>query len=258
MNNDEYLAALKRALSGMDRAAREEILREIRSHIEELGAGESLHDRFGSAQELAAGYLDGEPLPEPASRKVLGVGKKLLMGLGALTVAALALPALLYWILPEDDFDYADENAAELQIDSANWRSVEWSEPLQLRIDQAHVVLYWHDQSRISWSCDRAERPPPVPGQALEIRHDNCLIYLPVQAVALDISQAGVVLVRPRADTQIEIRQANLRIAEDQSGHRYQLDLHQAESDSFNSREDAQTLIAIAGREAMVERYEYR
>ena len=55
MNNNEYVAALNKALIGMDESSRADIIRELESHANESDT--LLSGRFGPPDELAKQYL---------------------------------------------------------------------------------------------------------------------------------------------------------------------------------------------------------
>ena len=74
MNNNQYITALRTALSGLDNMSRNDIVQEIQSHAKE--SGDTLCERFGNPEEFAQQYMEGEVLAKPLGSKVLGVSKK--------------------------------------------------------------------------------------------------------------------------------------------------------------------------------------
>jgi uncharacterized membrane protein len=62
MSNQQYLKALKRALGNLKKHNRDEIIKEIQSHIQDIGESESLENKFGNVNTLAKKYLGDVPL----------------------------------------------------------------------------------------------------------------------------------------------------------------------------------------------------
>ena len=80
MTNNQYITALKKALSGLDRASRNDIIQEIQGSAAESTA--PLIERFGAADELAKQYLDGVIVAKPIAEKIWGLSKKLFIAIG--------------------------------------------------------------------------------------------------------------------------------------------------------------------------------
>lgn len=258
MNNEKYITALKHALAGMKRESREEILREIRSHMEDAQGTDSLEARFGPVSELAQQYLDGEPLPKSLPSKLASLGKTALLGIGGIALACLLLVAGLFWMYSGDQFDYTDEKALADEVADVGWLSRNWPGSVTLEVDQAHAVLYWHDKSELRWHCKGRDELDPVPGSVLKIRHGFCLLYLPLQTTNLKVSQSDVVLIRPRASVEAEINQASLRIAAEAGHYRYDFKLINSEAVDFQSIPDAPVVVAVEANESSIGMYEYR
>lgn len=257
MNQKQYLDALKKALKGIDRQTRDNILLEIKGLISELSTQESIEEHFGSPSELAKQYLDGENIPPTVGKKVMGLGKKIFLAIGiGITVLILAL-VLFGWYFNQDSFNYADPNAKQLNTKAVNWNTVEWNSDINIEIEQGRAVLYWHDKSSISWNCGDNQNLNPTPNKTLKIRHDQCLIFLPKQAIKITAHQSDVVLVKPQAITNISLNQSKLRIAE--KGVKYKLEINAIRSaiGDFTSYDDASTILNIKSEESQVERYEY-
>ncbi|MGH1541771.1 MAG: HAAS signaling domain-containing protein [Arenicella sp.] len=255
MNNHQYIKALKKALVNMDKQSRDDIVMEIQSHIEELGDQQSLQDRFGPAVQLAQQYLDGEQVVEPLQTKVVSVGRKVFLGIGIAVPLVIVLAVALIWWMSGDEFNYADETATELDSNDANWRSVSWDGDVDISIEQAKVVLYWHKAESVRWNCKQS--PNVMQGQ-LKIRHDSCLIFLPERLTKIDANQGSIVLVRPEKTVQMTVKQSDLRIAENGTQYRYDLTKNRSKVSGLVSHEGAGVDIAINAYESSIERYEYR
>lgn len=257
MNNNQYIAELKKSLSVMDSHAREQILREIQSHADEMNEGdESLISRFGNPQTLASQYLEDEELKPSISHKARGIGKTILLGIGIVASILIISIVILVKLYSGDEFNYADENAPELSMQNSNWTSIDWDHPLDIVVRQAQVVIYWQDKSAISWNC-KGDQIPQTEGQHIFIEHASCLIYLPKRASKLRALQASLVLVRPGNSTQIEVEQSNLRIAENGTAYGYQIKNKRSNIDAFESQSTANFQIDITANESTITRYEY-
>ena len=253
MTNNQYISALKKALSGLDKQSRNDIIQEIQSHAAESGT--PLSERFGSPEELANQYLEGEIIAKPVAKKILGIGKKVIAWIGISVVALIAAIALLVWFLSGDDFNYADENAAELTSTDVMWISKDWDAPLTVNMDQASAVFYWHDAKTVRWNCDADEQPTLDDG-VMKLRHSKCLVYLPKAALTLNADQSQMVIVRPQAELNISMEQASLKVAENGEKYRYEIESSRTRFDGLQSQDDAQYTLTIKAHESMIVEYE--
>lgn len=154
MTNSQYIAILEKALAGMDKQSRTDILLEIKSHAIELGDDDfSLMEQFGAPQELAKQYLDDATIAAPLTSRVSFWGKRLLLWFGAATTLVIAATAILVWYLTQDDFNFADEQSPQLQIESTGWTTNDWSQPIAMNLHQSQTTIYWHSEDQISWKC---------------------------------------------------------------------------------------------------------
>ena len=262
MNNQDYLKALKKALSGMNRTSRDEVLQEIQSHINESGVdGATLLERFGTPETLAQQYLEGETLRTPMSKTAGGIGKKILMIVGgAVLLLALLIALLVYWFSAED-FNYADEQAAELTSSERNWVDVSVDVsvdgPLVFSVDQSRAVFYWHDAATMRWSCKGENTPLKDEQGRYELRHKHCLVYLPQQPVTLDGHQTDIVLVKPQAEVTLKLRQSQLRMAENGMTYRYNIEAQRSTAADFKSDVKALLNINIEATESDLGFYEH-
>lgn len=253
MTNNQYISALKKALSGLDKQSRNDIIQEIQSHAAESGT--PLSERFGSPEELANQYLEGEIIAKPVAKKILGIGKKVIAWIGISVVALIAAIALLVWLMSGDDFNYADENAAELTSTDVMWISKDWDAPLTVNMDQASAVFYWHDAKTVRWNCDADEQPTLDDG-VMKLRHSKCLVYLPKAALTLNADQSQMVIVRPQAELNISMEQASLKVAENGEKYRYEIESSRTRFDGLQSQDDAQYTLTIKAHESMIVEYE--
>ena len=257
MNNEQYLKALAKALSTLDRKSREDILKEIQSHANELGDdNNSLLQRFGSPESLASEYLDGNNPPPGIGKKIYGIGAKVVSIIGVSLVALIALIALILWIISGDKFDYANESAEEI-TEISDWKTTEWDEALSVEVQQAHTVFYWNNNNTLRWHCRGREFPDLDNNGSLKIRHGFCIVYLPMVTTDLRVEQGNVVLVQPKANLNIEAEQSNVRIAENNATLEYQIDALHSDIGNFVSQDNALIRIEISTKESSIEHYKY-
>lgn len=252
MNNNQYISMLKKALAGLDKVSRNDIIAEIKSHAADSGA--SLIERFGPADELAKQYLDGEIIAKPISSKVWGLSKSLVKIIGIGVVAIIAFFAISAYFFTKDKFDYSDENASELT--EGSWQTLEWSSDLQLNTDQASVIIYWHDENNIRWKCDGSGLQKQAESNIM-IRQSHCYLYLPKVAISLNVEQSQVVLIKPQTSLTVNARQASIKIAEKGEKYKYETDTNLTKISHLQSTEDAKYILRFKTKESMVSKYKY-
>lgn len=254
MNNNQYIAALKKALGGMDSSSRNDIVQEIKSHAAESGT--PLIEHFGSPEELAKQYFDGEIVAKPVAKKILGIGKRLFTWIGIVVVVLIAAVSLFIWFMSGDEFNYADENASELAGAQTQWTKQDWDAPLHISLDQAFSVFYWHDAKEIRWSCVGNSGPVFNDDTTISFRHAKCLVYLPKNALTINADQTQLVLVSPQVSADISVTQTNLRIAENGIQYRYEMNAARSNFKGLESHQEAELAISIEANESMVSQYE--
>lgn len=254
MTNTQFITALKKALAGLDKTSRNDIVEEIKSHAIESGA--PLIEQFGTVEELASQYLDGEKIAKPFTSKIWGISKKLFMMVGLLVIGLIALIALLTYFFTKDKFDYADENAAELSSNLAQWESKAWSSEINFVIDQASVVMYWHDEASLRWKCD-GNGPQTLTDNSLKIRQSHCLIYLPKVATSLDIEQSQVVMIKPQVSLVAKTNQASIQLAENGEKYKYDLTMSRSKVEDLISDDEAKYTLQFEIKDSKISAYEY-
>jgi len=257
MNQKQYISALKKALKGIDSKSRDSILLEIEGLISELDIHESIEERFGSPSKLAKQYLEGEELSPTVGKKVMGIGKKVFLAIGiGITLLILGL-VLSAWYFSKDSFNYADTTAKQLDTKSISWNSVEWNSSIKIDLDQGRAILYWHDKPSIDWDCKGKQGIEPMANKAIRIRHNECLIFLPKQALEINVEQSEVVMIKPQVTTKLVLNQAKLRIAEKGERYKYEINATRSQVGDFVSHDDAEVIINILSEESSVKAYEY-
>ena len=257
MNQQQYLDALKKALKGIDRKSRNNILLEIKSLISELSTQESIEAHFGTPTELATQYLEGEKIAPTVGKKIMGIGKNIFVVIGiGITLLILGI-ILTAWYFSNDHFNYADTSAKELNKDGTNWHSVEWNSDINIDVEQGRAVIYWHDQASINWNCGDKQNLNPTANKILKIRHDQCILFLPKQALTVKGNQSDIVLVKPENPAKINLRQSKLRIAKNGGNYKLQINAVRSAIGDLSFDEKASIVISIDAEESQIERYEY-
>jgi hypothetical protein len=258
MTNSQYIAILEKAFAAMDKQSRADILLEIKSHANELGGDNfSLMAQFGDPQALAKQYLDDATISAPATSRVSFWGKRLLLSIGVASAFIITLTALLVWYFSQDDFNFADEQSSQLQIESSGWTTNDWTQPIDVNLHQSQATIYWHSEDQISWKC-KSDNPDFKPTEGkLDIRHKKCLVFLPRQPVRINITQASIVMIRPQANVSLTIEQGSLRIAENGTEYRYEIKKSRSYFDALQSNPSALVTIDVNATESMIEHYQY-
>lgn len=254
MNNQKFISTLKGALSGMDKSSRDDILQEIQSHAKE--SGDTLLERFGTPANLAKQYLEGEVVARPLSSKIWGISKKVFVVVGAFVLALILVVFLLIWWLGRDAFDYADESASELAETGASWVTVQAPDTLDINIEQASTVFYWHDEPTMRHSC-KGENPVELDGSKLTFSRSKCLVYLPKKVTTITAHQSQIVLVRPQHSLDLELVQSQLQIAENGTSYRYAIEATRTQFEELASVSEADVEIRIKSEEATISKYSY-
>jgi len=257
MNEQQYIKALKKALSGMESASRDNVIREIQSHITEAGASsaDDLEQRFGTPETLAQEYMEGQPTQTPISKKAGRFGKNILMVLGGSVLALILLiTGLVYWFSGEN-FDFANEEASELTDSDRAWQSAAVTSTPVITINQSRAVFYWHDAAEIRWSCKGESSPETDDANVYKIRHKNCLVYLPKQPVRIEGDQADVILIHPQSAIDLKLHQSQMRIAEKGSVYDYQVTAERSQVKGFSANSEATIQLTIEASESQLIHY---
>lgn len=251
------MEALQKHLQQLDSKTRQEILREIQSHIDESQCpDEALVERFGEPEKLAASYM--EDLPETqrkSTSRAKSMGKSLLMTLGGIVVATVVLSTLAYWYFSGDDFNYENQEAAELREGFGGWKSKKVTGKINLLAHQSQIIVYWHDKEEISWSCKSAD-DPAISESNIEISRDHCYLYLPQRESAISASQSQVVAITPKADININVHQSTLRIAEPDEGLSYNINNSDSWINDLKHNENASVSITVTADQSTVKPYQ--
>lgn len=255
MNQKRYLSALKSHLKPLGRAGAQPILDEIKALISDSNCpDDQLFERFGRPEELAARYLEGAPTTPPSllGRATRGV----LYSVGILFVLLLVAGYFIYQFFMGDRFNYADMSVPELSVQSGNWHHQPVDAGISIDVKQATLAIYWHDESTLSYKCEREEQIKAVDGE-FQILRDHCLMYLPKVPLSLTSRQAQIVLVQPGADLRMNAEMTAVRIAA--NGAEFELEANKRESkvEHVGQSEGADVLISLDAYQTSVTSYEY-
>ncbi len=255
MNNKTYLTKLEKCLSGLDKPSKQDILQEIKSYTNDSDS--PLIDRFGSPEELAKQYLDGVITAPKISKKIFNITKKLIIVMSLAFTALLLTVGIAAWYIAKDKFNYADINAKQLDTSSVVWKSIAAPSELNIHINHAKAVLYWHDKDTVTYQCSR-EKNQRIDSNVLKIHSDNCFLFVPKQTKSININAAKVVLVEPESSLDIKIDKTNLKIAENEKFYNYDITGERYKvSKNLRQSETAEITLSIEAFKATVEEYEY-
>ncbi|MFT5504471.1 MAG: hypothetical protein ACI845_000922 [Gammaproteobacteria bacterium] len=243
----------------MNAGSRGEILEEIQSHANEIDDNpKSLIEHFGSPEELAQQYLEGEIPKTQISSKFATVGRRFFITIGISVTAIVLISFFTIKMMNKDDFNYADVNSTEIQKNQTEWKTANWPDSNQIYIEQSRVVFYWHDEKTISWKCEGSANDSVDSATKLKLRHASCFIYLPqIKTPTISISQSSVVMVKPGNSVEIDMNQSSLRIAQNGAQYGYVLNTSQSDIDDFNSVKESPVQISIQANESSVSNYQF-
>ena len=164
---------------------------------------------------------------------------------------------IIAFIKPDHDdaFNYANEDAIQLTENRNQWSSIEWLEPIELVLDMSRAVFYWQATSELSWKCINKDGFDQGPTGEIVIRNNDCLLYLPANMASIRATQSDLVLVRPLAETQLEITQTTLRVSENSNTYNYDIEAKNSVIGSFESNPEAQLKLTIFAVESEISEY---
>lgn len=239
----------------MNSDSRDDILREITSYTNESDA--LLEERFGPVDELAKQYLEEEKTNPRLVDKTMMIGKRLIVIIAAAFLLIILASVLTIWYVSKDAFNYADLQSKELNIKNAKWTTQEWNSDLIININQSKVALYWNDNNQISWNC-KGEKDIAIENNTINIRHKNCLLFLPQQASTIHSDQGALVIVEPSADITIKAEQSSIAIAENDKAYSYEITGERMNvGEDLISKDDATAVIRVEAFEATIGLYSY-
>lgn len=256
MTAKQYFKELSKALSTLPKNQRQTIVMELKSTLNDADDYDSLVNRFGAVNELASQYLDGEDIKPTKTQVVKKNSKRVFMGIGVLASGVVAFGIIASQWFTKDPFDYSNREASELNPNNPEWQTISAKQLHSIEISQSKMAIYWHDKQQLKWQCQSAESSPEGVN-IIRFQQNNCLVYLPKQAIKMDIFQADVTLVEPAVDLNIKTRQARLRIAEGDEPVNYQFNLLKSQVNHLVSKEDAKVALIINATESQIEEYVY-
>ena len=193
---------------------------------------------------------------DPARMHQKGSTSRYLMIATTVLSLALIMATITFYRFKSDDpFNYADESASQLTENRNQWSSIEWTDPIEIVLDQTKAVFYWQTNSELSWKCNSKNGFDQGPSGEILIRHNDCFLTLPPHMASIKATQSELVLVRPQVDANIEITRTSLRIAENRLSYQYDIESKQSDIDTFESDDNARITLTIFAVESSVSEY---
>ncbi|MDP6968617.1 MAG: hypothetical protein QGG88_05825 [Gammaproteobacteria bacterium] len=226
MNNQQYLARLKKLLSSMPHQVRDEVLREIQSYLNDCGDQDmALLEKFGPPEKLAQQYLDGEVVHLTLLQKLSSKGRLGLSVFGAIVLVLVLIVTGLAYYYQRDAFNYADPQALAGATRDTKWLSAPWDGVSLIKVSQAEVVFYWHQQQQVRWTCDGnwLAQDQLIRNGTMVFQQAECLVYLPTRPARINVNQSKVTLIRPADHVDVKVSQSNIRIAQRSEGYQYNI-----------------------------------
>lgn len=254
MNKQNYLSELKKHLKPLGRQDRKTVLLEIEGLIADSQCEEhELIERFGSPSQLAAQYLEEKSVKNTSGMQ--RAANYFVYFVTALFLIILIGGILVYKSFVDDQFDYADENAEELDLNNAAWQKIPMDSPVALKLKQASVVVYWQEEDYAAFNCKRGA--VDLGGGRFSIEQDQCLLYLPVSETSIESVQSKLVLVRPQSDASLNIEQTTLRIADNDAQFNMILDKQESNVESIPTQVEADITLTITAKQSSILPYQY-
>ncbi len=254
MNKKNYLSELKKHLKPLGRQDRKTVLLEIEGLIADSQCEEhELIERFGSPSQLAAQYLEGKSV-----KKISGMHRManyLVYSITALFLIIVIGGVFVYKSFVVDQFDYADEGAAELDLNNAAWQKIPLDSPIALKLKQADVVIYWQDEDYAAFNCKRGA--VDLGDGRFSLEQDQCLLYLPVSETSIESVQSKLVLVRPQSAVIMNLEQTSLRIADNDAQFNMILNKQETNLEPIPTQVEADITLTITAKQSSIVPYRY-
>jgi len=266
MKTESYIKELKKHLSLLDRAKREEIVKEIESYVDEKNADyELLVERFGKPEDLAKNYLEDVPVEEQKVNSFLKKLKNMTLTVIIFLIVVISIIAVAVYFMTKDPFDYSKYSALTI-MEKIEVPWIELNTIEKFDIAQSKVVVYWSDEKIVKVSCKNSGCDEDDENNCLEsknilkegsfiIKQSSCYLSLPKEKIDIKTYQSKLILIEPNA-VNINSKQSKIEIAEGQNSYNYTLLDKQSSIDSFDSTKDG---ILIEGElyQSKMARYKY-
>ena len=82
--------------------------------------------------------------------------------------------------------------------------------------------------------------PVQLDGSTLTFNRAKCLVYLPKVPTTISAFQSQLVLIRPQQSLDLELKQAELKVAENGTAYRYTIDASRTNVDDLSSVAEAE------------------
>lgn len=233
MDIKHYLRKLKKELSGIGYAKRKEIIKEIEGTIAEKNLNyDELMQKFGTPTELAQSYMEGITPKKSAHHILSKTVKIILIVIGVLTVLIIAIFAY-FKNKSNDEFDYSLYNAQSVAPLVTNWKTLEVTEGLSLKTDQAKLVIYFDDTSNVlHYSC-KTKRV--LKSSQLDIAQDFCYFIVPNQLSEINVRQSQISLIEPKKSLSVDSNQSSIRFSGGDLSYNFNITKDESEARKFQS-----------------------
>lgn len=260
MNKDEYLKQFSKALKGLPRAVREEIVREMRGNLQDFNDEEnSLEAHFGAPESLAQSYMRGMESKPSRLARVPGYFRNLMAVAGGIFVLLFVTVLTVGWFIKDDRFNYADANAAIRYFDKTAWMRKKIDKNFRITGKQSAVVVHWHDEPSVSYQCKGKKNA--LSATELTMLNSFCVVFLPEKnssdGIDFDVFQAALILVQPQVPLTVKAARSAVRIAEGGNRYRYNLKESRSKWEDLESDDDAPVTINIDAYQSSIRKYEH-
>ena len=252
MNKRKYFKQLNQMLSGIDKARREDILKEIESHIAEANIqDDQLEAHFGTPLNLAKEYIGEDEIKQ-------GLAKSMKKGIGIVMkviIAVIAIVVFAAWYLSKDDFNYANMDALEKHTENEFWETIDMDGDMTLDIRQSQVVIYDSENEQLKFLC-KGDRVNDSKEKIFSIYQNKCFVKIPRFITSIELEQARLVSVNIDHGLSFDINQSALEFVEPDTGYQYNVDIDQAEAEVVGN-ESSNVIMNVQAYQSTVRYYKY-
>lgn len=252
---DKYIKELKKHLSPMNSNRKNEIIKEIKSSVDETNyTYDDMVSKFGTPYDLAQNYLEGVPVKKSLLSKIFNTTRNIVF-IGAIIVFAIIISFVIYiYTKSFDEFDYSKYTAITVnkQVETL------WQKALHVKsidIDQAMGVFYWSDKEELEYSC-KGRQNPTIQNGNFSTRHSVCYFKIPKQEIAIKLSQSKIVLIKPTSPISLNTKQSEVNLDPQGTNYAFSLKLQDSKIEDIKSHEQG---VPIKGMmtESILQQYEY-
>lgn len=228
MTTNDYINELKKKLESLDSKIKENILKEIKSYIEEQELSyETLVEKFGSVNDLAASYLEDNPIIELKWYK-----KKRFY----IIFSIISLIIVFIYFMQKDPFDYSlyNESTINKKVE-VKWLKLENIEKLDFV--QSKVVIYSSSKDYLEYSCNKDKRLISNVDNILRIKQKHCFIKVPNSVKHIKSYQSNIVFIQVKDSININLDQSTLTFSEKGNSYTYDIKSYKSNYEDLISKD---------------------